>query len=73
MSMYDNEPDCFDVYDKEVNEIVYLFKKLTTNDLATTYTRHSRMVTVLQSIKETDSRIYDEIVDAVKKMSAYQL
>lgn len=73
MNRFDNEPDTFDLYDKDINDIVYLFKKLTTNDVAVTYSKKKPMVAILESIKETDARIYDELVHAVKIATTHKV
>lgn len=65
----DNEPDIFDLYDRDINNIVYLFKKLTVNDVAVTYSKNKPMVAILLSIKETDERIFEELVHAVKSFN----
>jgi hypothetical protein len=71
MNRFDNEPDIFDLYDRDINDIIYLFKKVTANDVAVTYSKKKPMVAVLESIKETDARIYEELVQAVKNASTY--
>jgi hypothetical protein len=73
MNRFDNEPDIFDLYDRDIKDIIYLFKKVTANDVAVTYSKQKPMVAVIESIKETDERIYEELVQAVKIAITYKV
>jgi hypothetical protein len=73
MNRFDNEPDIFDLYDRDIKDIIYLFKKVTANDVAVTYSKQKPMVAVIESIKETDKRIYEELVQAVKIAITYKV
>jgi hypothetical protein len=73
MNRFDNDPDIFDLYDRDIKDIIYLFKKVTANDVAVTYSKQKPMVAVLESIKETDKRIYEELVQAVKIAITYKV
>lgn len=63
-----NEPDVFDQHDKEVRDIIYLYKRLAKQDVAQTYSQQPPLQSIVSTMREMDPTFFRDLVDAMKQV-----
>jgi hypothetical protein len=62
------ELDVFDKHDKEVREIIYLYKRLANQDVAQTYSNKPPLQSIASTMREMDPAFFRDLITAMKQV-----
>jgi hypothetical protein len=63
-------PDIFDLHDKEVNNIIQRIKTLANQDVSQVYSKKEPLATIADTIRDIDPYFFRDLLLAMKKIES---
>ena len=60
--------DVFDKHDKEVRDIIYLYKRLANQDVAQTYSNQPPLQSIASTMREMDPAFFRDLMAAMTQV-----
>jgi len=62
------EHDVFDQHDKEVRDLIYIYKRLANQDVAQTYSNQPPLQSIASTMREMDPAFFRDLITAMKQV-----